>query len=382
MSETPDTPAKRQLAGLFTDTLGRAGIRSVQALAVGALLWAVVWVLLRIPLVVIPVIIAAILASAIAPLVHWLHVHGWPRALAVLASFVAILAVFGGIITGIVFLIRAQAHELAERFTAGLEQLHTFLNNGPARISDQQITQARDSLQHFFTSGSLGAEALTGARTAGEILTALILMAVILFFFLKDGRQILDFLLWFMPPSHRDKARLAADRSAHVLGGYVRGTVLVAAADAIIVGTGLVILHVPLAPALAVFVFIGGFIPILGATLAGFLAVGVALISNGPVVGLIVLIVVLVANQIEHHLLQPLLMGRVLSIHGLAIILALASGTVLAGIIGALLAVPVTAVAWAIIKTFTGRGEPTEPEEPTGPVGTDLGPVPTTHSDS
>jgi predicted PurR-regulated permease PerM len=372
MSETPAPPARKKLTALWSDTLGRASIRSVQALTVGALLWAVVWILLRIPLVVIPVIIATILACAIVPLVRWLYAHGWPRALAVLASFVAILVVFGGIITGIVFLIRAQAHELADRFTSGLEQLHAFLNNGPARISDEQITQARDSIQRFFTSGSIGAEALTGARTAGEILTALILMAVILFFFLKDGRQILEFVLWFMPPAHRDKARLAADRSAHVLGGYVRGTVLVAAADAVIVGTGLAVLHVPLALPLAVFVFIGGFIPILGATLAGFLAVGIALISNGPVVALIVLIVVLAANQIEHHLLQPLLMGRVLSIHGLAIILALASGTILAGIIGALLAVPVTAVAWSIIKTFTGRGAPSEPTEPTGPVGADL----------
>ena len=357
MSEPPATPPRRQVADLWSDGLGRAGIRSVQALAVGALVWAVVWVLLRIPLVVIPVVVAAILACAIAPLVRWLHAHGWPRAVAVLSSFVAILAVFGGIITGIVFLVRAQAHELAERFTAGLEQLHSFLNNGPARISDEQIAQARDSIQHFFTSGSVGAEALTGARTAGEIVTSLILMAVILFFFLKDGRQILEFLLWFMPPSHRDRARLAADRSAIVLGGYVRGTVMVAAADAAIVGIGLEVLGVPLALPLAVFVFIGGFIPILGATLAGFLAVGIALISNGPVVALVALIVVLAANQIEHHLFQPLLMGRVLSIHGLAILLALASGTVLAGIIGALLAVPVTAVAWTVIKTWTGRGE-------------------------
>jgi predicted PurR-regulated permease PerM len=371
MSDTPTSPPRRQLAALWTDGLGRAGTRSVQALAVGALLWVILWILLRIPLVVIPLVLAAILACAIAPLVRWLYVHRWPRALAVLASFVAILVVFGGIITGIVFLIRAQARELAERFTAGIEQLHAFLSNGPARISDEQITQARDSIQHFFTSGSIGAEALTGARAAGEVITSLILMAVILFFFLKDGRQILEFALWFMPPSHRAKARLAADRSAHVLGGYVRGTVLVAAADAVIVGTGLLILHVPLALPLAVFVFIGGFIPILGATLAGLLAVGIALISNGPVVGLIVLIVVLAANQIEHHLLQPLLMGRVLSIHGLAIILALASGTVLAGIIGALLAVPITAVAWAIIKVWTGRGEPAEPEEPSGPVGAD-----------
>ncbi|WP_413248989.1 AI-2E family transporter [Sinomonas flava] len=357
MSEPPATPPRRQVAELWSDGLGRAGIRSVQALAVGALVWAVVWVLLRIPLVVIPVVVAAILACAIAPLVRWLHAHGWPRALAVLSSFVAILAVFGGIITGIVFLVRAQAHELAERFTAGLEQLHSFLNNGPARISDdEQIAQARDSIQHFFTSGSVGAEALTGARTAGEIVTSLILMAVILFFFLKDGRQILEFLLWFMPPSHRDRARLAADRSALVLGGYVRGTVMVAAADAVIVGIGLQVLGVPCAAPGRVRLH-RRVHPDPGRDPRGVprrghrpdlqrAGGGARRTDRGPG-----------REPDRAPPPQPLLMGRVLSIHGLAILLALASGTVLAGIIGALLAVPVTAVAWTVIKTWTGRGE-------------------------
>lgn len=355
MTETPDP--RPRLGELWTDALGRAGIRSIQALAVGALVWAVIWVLLRVPLVVIPVTLAVILASAIAPLVRRLDHAGWPRALAVLASFIAILVVFGGVVTGIVFLIRAQSHELAARFTAGFEQLHAFLTNGPVPVSDSQINQARDSLQQFFSNGSLGSEALTGARTIGEILASFVLMVVILFFFLKDGHEIKGFLIGFMPARYRDRAWLAAERSAIVLGGYVRGTALVALADAVIVGVGLLVLQVPLALPLAVFVFIGGFIPIVGATLAGVLAIGIALVSNGPVTALILLAVVILANQLEHHLLQPLLMGKVLSIHGLAILLALAAGSVLAGIIGALLAVPVTAVGWTVVKTWTGRGE-------------------------
>jgi predicted PurR-regulated permease PerM len=342
---------------LWTDALGRAGVRSIQTLAVGALVWAVIWVLLRVPLVVIPVTLAVILASAIAPLVRRLDDAGWPRALAVLASFVAIIVVFGGVVTGIVFLIRAQSRELAARFAAGIEQLHAFLTNGPVPVSDDQINQARDSLQRFFTSGSIGAEALSGVRTVGEILAAVVLMVVILFFFLKDGHQIKGFIIGFMPAKYRDRAWLAVERSEIVLGGYVRGTALIALADALIVGIGLLILQVPLALPLAVFVFIGGFIPIVGATLAGLLAVGVALVSNGPVTAVIVLAILILANQLEHHLLQPFLMGKVLSIHGLAILLALAAGSMLSGIIGALLAVPVTAVAWTVVKTWTGRGD-------------------------
>ena len=147
-----------------------------------------------------------------------------------------------------------------------------------------------------------------------------------------------------------------AERSIIVVGGYVRGTLIIAAIDALIVVAGLLILRVPLAVPLTAVVFLGGFVPIIGATAAGSLAVLVALVENGPVPALIVLIILVVANQFEHHILQPLFMGRVLRIHGLVIILALAAGATLAGIIGALLAVPLTAVGWTIYKTLaTGR---------------------------
>ena len=190
------------------------------------------------------------------------------------------------------------------------------------------------------------------------------LMAVTLFFFLKDGPEIRAFLIGFLPADHRARARLAADRSTVVLGGYVRGTAIVAAIDGFVVGITLAIMGVPLALPLGVFIFMGGFIPIVGATVAGTLAIAVALISNGPIQALIVLAVVIGVNQLEHHFLQPVLMGKVLSIHGLAILLVLAAGTVLAGIVGALLAVPITAVAWTILKTWSGSDPLAEPEQP------------------
>lgn len=351
----PEPHPRSGMPAIWSDGLGRASIRSVQALTVAALAWAVLWAVTRVPLVIIPVVIAVILAAAISPLVRWLTGHRWPRALAVVASFLAILAVFGGVVTGVVFLVRSQWKELSVRAVAGVDQFHGFLNNGPFQVSDEQINATRDSVQKFFTSSTFGTEALTGARTAGEILAGIVLMAVILFFFLKDGEKIRGFLIGFLPASHRARAVLAAERSTLVLGGYVRGTAIVAATDGLIVGVALAIMGVPLALPLGVFVFLGGFIPIVGATAAGTLAVVVALISNGPVPALIVLAVVIGANQLEHHFLQPVLMGRVLSIHGLAILLALAAGTMLAGVVGALLAVPLTAVAWTVIKTWSGR---------------------------
>ncbi len=356
------------LPPIWATTLGRSAIRSSQVLLVAALVWLVVWAGTRVPLVLTPVLIALILASAISPAVRWLTTRGWPRALAVGASFIVILAVFAGVVTGIVSLIRHQAKDLEARAVAGINQLHEFLINGPLALSDEQLNAARSEVQKFFAGGSFGADALTGLRTAGETIAGMVLMAVILFFFLKDGDKIRAFLIGFLPARHQPTARLAAERATIVLGGYVRGTAIVAATDALIILTALLILQVPLALPLAAFVFIGGFIPIIGATTAGTLAVLVALVANGPAQALTVLIVLIAANQLEHHVLQPLLMGKVLNINGLVIILALACGTMLSGVVGALLAVPLTAVGWTIFKTWNGHRapgpEPINPDKP------------------
>jgi predicted PurR-regulated permease PerM len=273
----PDNPAsmagqstgagtRHDRGSMWSDGLGRAAIRAAQTLLVLALAWVILWTVTRVPLVIIPVVIALILASAIAPLVRWLAGHGWPRALAVLTSFVAILAVFGGIVTGVVALVRIQWKELASRALAGVDQLHAFLNNGPIPVSDQEISAARGSVQKFFSSGSFGADALTGLRTGGEILAGMVLMAVILFFFLKTARRSGDSSSASSPVTIKKNPAGATELSTGVLGGYVRGTAIMAAIDALIRAIALLILQVPLAVPLAVFVFIGGFIPIIGAT--------------------------------------------------------------------------------------------------------------------
>ena len=368
MPTTPTPPTRGSLpqdrVGIWRDGFGRTAIRSAQALLILAFASVVLWAATRVPVVIIPVLIALILASAISPLVHWLTKRHRPRALAVLSAFVGILAVFGGVVTGVVFLIRSQAQDLVSRADDGIDQLHSFLNNGPYPISDAQINSIRESVQKFITSSAFGTEALTGLRVAGEIGVGAVLMAVILFFFLKDGQKIRDFLFGFLPPRQRRKAHTAAERSTVVLGGYLRGTSLIALIDGLIVGLAVAIMQIPLAVPLGVFVFIGGFIPIIGATVAGSLAVLVALIFNGPIAALVVLAIIVGVNQLEHHLLQPLLMGKVLSIHGLVILLALAAGSTLAGLVGALLAVPLTAVGWTIIKTWLEQESPPAQRSP------------------
>lgn len=341
----------------WRDSMGRSSTRAAQTLLLLALATVLVYALIQVSLVVIPLLLALILAAAIAPLVNWLRRKGWPSAAATGFSFVMLLVVFGGIITGIVFAVIGQAGELARRATEGFNQIYSYIQNAPIPISDQQIQQARDAVVDFATSSSVGAGALSGLSAVTSFVTGALLMAVILFFFLKDGERIWAFILRAFKGARLVKARRVGYSSLAVLGGYVRGTAIVALVDAFFIGLALVFLGVPLALPLAVIVFIGAFIPLVGATLAGVLAALIALVANGPFTALMVIIVVIVVNQLEGNFLQPVVMGRTLSVHALVILLALTAGTILAGIIGAILSVPVAAVGWAAIKAWNAEDE-------------------------
>ena len=339
----------------WSDTLGRAAVRSAQTLLILALASVLVYALTRVTLIVIPVLIALILAAAIAPLVAWLRHRGWPAAAATGVSFLGMLAVFGGMTTGIVFAVRGEWPTLVAKAGAGFDQLYALVKTGPFPVDDAAIQDARDKALEFLGSSAFTSGAITGLGAATQFATGFVLMAVVLFYFLKDGQRIWAFVLRAFTGGRRAKAELAGARSLQVLGGYVRGTAAVAGVDAVVIGGALLVMQVPLALPLAVITFIGGFIPMVGATAAGALAVLVALVSNGPAAALITLAVVVGINQLEGNFLQPVLMGNALKVHGLVILLALTAGTILAGIVGAVLAVPLTAVGWAVIKVWTGE---------------------------
>ncbi|MET1065481.1 MAG: AI-2E family transporter [Arthrobacter sp.] len=336
----------------WSDSLGRASIRTAQVLLMLVLSVLVVYGLIQVKLLVIPGLLALILAAAIAPFVQWLRRRGWPSTAATTVSFVVLLLAFGAVITGIVFAVMNQASELGSKASEGFDRVYAFIRTGPIHVDEQQIRQARDAVVDFATSSNVGAGALSGLSAAGNFITGALLMAVILFFFLKDGESIWAFVLRAFKGKNLVKARRAGERGLTVLGGYVRGTSIVAFVDAFFIGLALVIMGVPLALPLAALTFIGAFIPLIGATLAGVLAALVALVANGPFAALVVVIVVIVVNQLEGNFLQPVVMGQALNVHALVILLALTAGTILAGIIGAILAVPLVAVAWAAIKAW------------------------------
>jgi len=342
----------------LTDRLGWLGLRSGQVLLVIALSSVVIFGLVQLKLVVIPVLIAVILASALSPVVNWMRRRGMPAILATWTTLLASIAVFGAIITLIVFAVRDQWDELFTSASEGLDKLQVFVLQGPIAIDERQIDDARTAAVDFVTSSQFGTGALAGASAVAELLTGTILFLVILFFFLKDGDRIWSFFLTPFRGERLERGRRIGRTSRSVLGGYVRGTALVAFVDASAIGIGLAILQVPLALPLAVIVFLGAFIPLIGATLAGVLAALVALVANGPLIALIVIIIVIAVNQLEGNFLQPVVMAQSLKLHPLVILFALTAGTILAGIVGAILSVPIAAVAWSIAKVWKSPAVP------------------------
>lgn len=349
MSDSSPRPSLRNLWG---DRLGHWSIRSLQIIIVLALVAIVVFVLVQVRLVVIPVLIALILASAASPLVSWLRRRGVRPMLASWITLVASILVLGGVVTLIVFAVRSQWSELVESGREGLDELQNFLTGGPFGVDQELIDSAREWAIDFVTSAQFGVGAIAGVSAAVEFFAGTVLMLVVLFFFLKDGDRIWAFFLRPFSGNRLERGRRIGETSVRVLGGYLRGTAIVAFVDSVAIGIGLAILQVPLALPLAVIVFLGGFIPLIGATLAGVLAALVALVANGPIVALIVVAIVIAVNQLEGDLLQPVVMAQSLKLHALVVLLALAAGTIVAGIAGALLAVPVAAVGWAIIKVW------------------------------
>ena len=337
----------------WNDRLGRWSIRSLQILLILALAALAVWALVQVKLLVIPVLIALILAAAAAPLVAWLR-RRMPSMLAAWITLLGSILVLGGVVTLVVFAVRSQWAELVASAEEGLDDLQLWLFSLPLPIDEAQLTAAREAVIDFITSAEFGAGALAGVSVATELVTGSVLVIVVLFFFLKDGDRIWEFFLRPFDGARLARGRRIGETSVKVLGGYLRGTAIIALVDAVAIGIGLAILQVPLALPLAVIVFLTAFIPLVGATVAGILAALVALVTNGPVVALIVIAIVVVVNQLEGDLLQPVVMAQSLKLHPLVILVALTAGTILGGIAGAVLAVPLVAVGWAILKVWQG----------------------------
>ncbi|NUS72159.1 MAG: AI-2E family transporter [Corynebacteriales bacterium] len=325
----------------------------------------------KLQLVIIPAAIALLLTALLQPMVAWLRRLGVPPSLAAGAVMVAGIAAVFGILAGVVHSFINGLSDLSDKVSGGIQEIRDWLRDGPLNLTNDQIDNALDTLQTTIKDhqDDITAGALDTATTVSHILAGFFLVLFATFFFLKDGNHIWAFVVRILPRAARPPMDQAGYYAWQTLISYVRATVLVAAVDALGIGLAVWLLGVPLAIPLAALVFLSSFIPILGATLSGGVAVLVALVAKGPVVALLILLAVIAVQQLEGHVLQPLLMGRAVAIHPLAVLLAISGGLVLAGITGALLAVPLVAAINTSVRYLKKHhhGESVGPHEPNPP---------------
>lgn len=339
---------------------------SWRLLVVAAALLALAFLLARLRLVVLPLFAALLLATQLRPIVQALRSRGWPRGIAALAATAAGLAGVGAAVAAMAVPLARELADVDVGVRGGVDRVGDWLVHGPLGLSERQVDGAIErGFQELRSHGAeLAGGALSGTMLALEVLVGALLALFLLFFFLKDGDRIWAWIVGLLPSTARADAEAIGSRSWTVLGGYVRGVAIVALVDAVLIGAALGALGIPLALPLAILTFLGGFFPILGANVAGFAATMVALVADGVAAALIVAGVVLVVQQLEGHLLQPLIVGRSVSLHPVAILLALAAGGVLWGVPGAFLAVPLTAVAAGAASSVRAsrlrRGTPVE----------------------
>jgi predicted PurR-regulated permease PerM len=301
-------------------------------------------------LVVVPVIVALLLSTLLVPLAHRLRDRGMHERAASLLVVVAGIALIAVLLTLIVPPFVSELSELGSNVEKGSRKAGQVLR--PLGVSQAEVDKAIDDGVKSLKGGGgkkLAGGAVTGALAALNVLAAVLLTLVLTFFFVKDGRRMWSWIVGLFGPRRRAGAEELGERVWHVLTGYVQGVALVAAIDATLIGVTLVIVGVPLAMPLTVLTFLAAFFPVIGAVTVGAAAVLVALVAKGAVAAIIVAVVILVVQQLDGNVLQPVLVGRKLELHPVVVLLALTAGGVIAGLVGAFIAVPLAAVAGAVI---------------------------------
>lgn len=338
-----------------------AALTGACILIIAAACYLAVVVLVRLAPLTLAVFAALLMFALVSPVSARLRRLRVPPSLAALA---AVLTLITGIALPLVLIgeqTASQFPDLRSRLDQGLNRLRDFALNGPVPISERQLDSVVNGLSQ--AARRAAPDPVGGASTAAQVAASALIALVLLFFLLKDSGDMWRWVLSLLPERHRPRIDQAAREGREALVGYVRGTVLVALIDAVGIGLALLVIGVPLALPLALLTFIAAFIPIIGATVAGAVAVLVAFVSNGVGDALLVLAAVIAVQQIEGNLLQPLIMGRTLRLHPAVVLVVVTAGTLLGGVAGAAVAVPVTAVAYRMITVLRATHGPA-PDQP------------------
>jgi predicted PurR-regulated permease PerM len=340
-----------------------AAAASWRFLAIAGAIAAVVYALVHLRVVVLPIIVALLASTLLLPLVRWLKDHKVPDGLAAALAMTAGFLLVAGVVTAVAPSVADQFGELRPQAEDGIREASEVLADPPFNLSRGEIDRAVDNgIERLReNSGPLARGLQSGAVLLGEILTGLIIAVLLTFFLLKDGERMWGYVLSRFGDRSRHDADELGRRAYTALAGYVRGIALVGVVDAVLIGIALVIIGVPLVVPLMVITFFAAFVPLIGAFVAGLVAVLVALVSGGLVDALLVLGAIILVQQVEGHLLYPVLMSRTVHLHPAVIVVALAAGGILGGIVGVFLAVPVAGVLSVILDYSQDHPPPESP---------------------
>ncbi|WP_111768549.1 AI-2E family transporter [Nakamurella deserti] len=322
---------------------------TLRVLVIAAGLWLLGWLVGQLWSIVLPVLLALLLSTVLWPPVRFMR-RKLPAALSALAAVLGLIVVIGGLIALFVPVISNEGQNLASQFSSGLESLQNWLSGPPLNLGDNAVGTLLDQAVSYLQENAqdLAGTALTTIGTIGSAVVTIVFALLFTFFMLKDGPR---FLPWLRGWIGRGAGRHVGEVSGRVwtaLGHYVWSQAAVAAIDGVLIGLGVWIVGVPLALPIAVLTFFGGFIPIVGAFAAGAVAVLVALVTKGVVPALIVLAIIVVVQQLEGNVLQPILVSKSLKIHAAVVLGGVALGSTLFGVVGAFLAVPAIAIVMVV----------------------------------
>ena len=330
---------------------------AVRILVVGVLLYFVLQAYQAVHLVAFSFLIGVLIAAVLRPVHEFLHHRAhFPASLAALTSVLLALVVLSGVGYFVADQISSNANELGNQLSQSVEEIRDWLANGPFHLQQADLNDLSDRITKAIqeNQSQIASGLVDTVKSVAEGLSGILLVILTAFFIVKDGEKIWHWLLSLLPRAARPRVEVAGARSWHTLGGYVRGQVTIALFHAVTITIALFAFRVPLAAPLGVLVFVFSFIPVIGMIIAGGLAVVITLLEHGVITAIIIAAIVVALVQLESHVLQPLIMSRAVEVHPLAVVLAVLAGTKLDGVSGALLAVPLVAVANTAFKALHG----------------------------
>jgi putative heme transporter len=376
--ELTPTRAPRSDRPLVHPAVARLGAYAWRLIAIGIVGWALLQLITVLWVLLLAAAVAVLLSRALDPVARLLRRLRWPNALVAAVTLLAFLAAMAGIVAVLVPSIADQFEDLGPTLENAVEDIEDWIvNDSPFDVTQREIDDFREQAGDWASenASSQGGTVVSGAVVAVEVFTGLLLALITTFFILKDGDRFCRWILTFVPEERRPLAHRLAARSWQTLGGYLRGSATLGLIEGIIIGTTVQLVGGELAIPVAVITFFAAFLPFAGAVLAGTVAVLVTLVTAGFGPAVIVLIVAVVVQQLDNDLLAPVVFGKNLELHALVVLAAIVAGSTLFGAFGAVLAVPVTAVAINAIAEVRADGREKAEAATARPTAADPGPA-------